>query len=208
MTRNLRYILLMIILLMAPLTGRAGDKERFCLTGGLEWGYSLSSTLYSHYNFLAKSGIRVNVTDDTLNADSNGFINACFGARFLKKYSLAVIGGYYGLQSDRRSTVISARASYYFNDYLSDSFILYLEGGRGLAATFQDRGIWLAKIGGSYQFHLSNWMNLFISLSFQAATDHPAEYYDTIGKASVTPPDLLRSDTYYGAANVSIGLNF
>lgn len=208
MDKYLRNIFLTILLSLSPLILKAGDKNRICFTGGLEWGYSLSSTIYSHYNFLAASGSRANITDSSINVDSNGYLDIYLGAKFLRKYSFTVLGGYHGLQSGRRSIVLSVRGSYYFTDYQSDSFIVFLEGGRGVAETLQSKGIWLAKLGGSYQFHLSNWMNLIISMSFQATTDHPASYYDTVGKVNVTPPDLLRSDTYYGAANLSVGLNF
>lgn len=208
MNKTLRLLLLTIFVISAPVILKAGDKEKFCLTGGLEWGYSLTSRLYSHYNFYANTGIRVDIKDNTLNVDSNGFISGHFGVKFLRKFAITASGGYYGLQSERRSTLISARASYYFKDYLSDSFIIYLEGGKGLADTFDNKGIYLAKLGGSYQFKMSSWMNLFLSMSFQAVTDHPDSYYDKIGKTSVTSPDLLRSDAYYGAINFSVGLNF
>lgn len=208
MNNTLRTIFLTIFILAAPMTLRAGDKNKICFTGGLEWGYSLTSTMFSHYNFLANTGIRVNKKDNSLNIDSNGQINAYIGTKFLKKFSFTIHGGYYGLQSDRRAPVLSARGSYYFNGYLSDTFILYAEGGKGFATTHLNQHIWLAKLGGAGQLHLSNWMNLIISLSFQYTTDHPASYYDDMGKTSVTSPALLRSDTYYGAVNLAIGLNF
>ena len=204
----LHTIFLVLALLASPLVLQADDKDKIRLTGGLEWGYSLSSTVYSHYNFLASSGIRVDIKDNSINADSNGYIDAYLGGKFLRKYAVTLRGGWYGVQSDRRTAIVSARAYYYFKDYLSDSVIMFLEGGTGLASTLEDERMYIAKLGGAYQFHLSGWMNLFLSLSLQAVEDHPASFYDSIGKASVTSPDLLRSDAWYAAVNFTVGLDF
>jgi len=190
------------------LCATASDKGKCCFTGGLDWGYSLTSNVYRHHNFDSPLGGRVDIKDSHLNPDSNGYLSANAGVKFLDKYSFVLNGGYYGLQSDRRVMVASAKALFYFKGYQYDSALMFLEAGRGFGSCMPGKGIFVGRLGGGYQIELSTWMRLQLTASLQFTSDHPASFYDGVSKTTIAPPELRRSDCYYAAVNIGIGLNF
>ncbi len=179
-----------------------GKVNRFVF--GTEWGYTSSLFHIYHNNYLSPEGMRVEEKGANLDYSSNGHILAGISYAFARKYEAGLYLGFIGVAQDRRMVPLSLRGTYYFDSYLSDGWLVYLDGGPAFGG--EHKITLTGKLGGGYRLKLSRHFCLDFLLSFHICSDHPKLFYSD--DSQITGDNLRRSDSTYGGLNFSLALRF
>ncbi len=189
---------------LSPAREQSSGEKVNRLVFGAEWGYTSSLFNIYHNNYLSPEGMRVDDKGVDFDYSSNGHILAGLSYAFARKYEAGLYLGFIGVAQDRRTVPLSLRGTYYFDSYLTDGWLAFLDGGPAFG---NDRKVTLTgKLGGGYRLKLSAHFCLDFLLSFHICSDHPKLFYSD--DSQITGDNLRRSDSTYGGLNFSLALRF
>lgn len=190
-------VLLLTLVLIAP-AAHARSGEVPAMQYSIEWGATATFWNLRDFNYLDAEGSRV--------ADNSSFFKYYFNAEFLAgvgfnlsdRFCLGVRTGLVGVEDNIRVIPLLARATYAFKGVCNDGAFIYGEGGVGLRDIELSRMISMASLGVGHRWALSRRYSIDMALAVRATLDNP-----TLNASAVSSNAAL-----YGAATVSLGLNF
>lgn len=179
-------------------------ERRSSFSYGVEWGYTSTLMHIYHNNYFAEEGYRIDKSGIDACFNSNGQLLAHIGVNAWDKFNFSTYFGYIGIKQDRRIMPLTLRATYYFNSFFRDGYMIFADNGLGIHDA--EHNTFIGKYGAGYRLALSRRLNLDLMVSIQIANDHPT-LYDPEEK-EIPKEDLRRNDATYGALNFNIALSF
>jgi len=172
------------------------------ITYGLEWGYIAQTHIYSHFNYVAEGGYRVDSRDPKPSFNSNAQILAHFGFNIGDNFNLAAYGGYQGINRRQRIFPVTLRATVLFGEPEDNGrWLTYAGGGIGLKGSPKMFGnAYVANGGFGYRLNLTRETKLDFLCSLQATYWHPNTFSESI--------EVRRSNEYLLGLNIGVGISF
>jgi len=172
------------------------------ITFGLEWGYIAQHHAYSHFNYIADGGYRMDFSDKKLTYKTNAQIMAHFGFNVSKHLNLALYGGYQGLTRQQRIFPLALRTTVLFGQPEDRGrWLTYAGAGIGFKGSEKMFKNALIGHGGfGYRLSLTRETKLDFLCAFQGTYWHPDTFSESI--------KVLRSDEILLGLNFGIGISF
>ena len=177
------------------------------LSGRIEWGHDATLVNIYHYNYMEPvDGFRIDDKAFKPMYYSNGHATLGLTLEFARRWALGVNAGYAGIQQRTRFFPIALRTTYFTDSYLEDGTFIFVEGGAGIQEARRNFPSF-GRVGYGYRAILGGRCSLDLSGSLRIVYDHP-QIYDSSIPGYVPQENIRRSDALYGAACISIGINF
>ena len=169
---------------------------------GVEYGYIAQHHIYSHFNYVADGGYRVNHEDVDITYTTNAQVLAHFGVNLGRHTNLAVYGGYQGITRKQRIFPMTLRFTGLFGQPDDKGrWLAYAGGGVGFKGSKQMFGnAVVGHIGGGYRLTLTRETKLDFLAAIQSTYWHPNTFSESI--------DVRRSNELLLGLNLGIGLTF
>lgn len=207
-----KIILISVLITAAALSASAGEHARQFprFTFGIEGSYIVTAAAYSHSNFIADDGYRVDNRSLTFRPAGNGELLLNAGCNFGSRMNLAFCSGISGISRGETVVPMSLRFTFFFGkDPMKARWFSFLDGGAGIAVGREAPLAPIARIGTGYRISLTRSAKLDFLMSLRGIYSHPQVKEIVDGAAAVVPEGRLRrSQAFYGALTFGIGLNF
>lgn len=203
-----KYLISIVSAVMISLTCHAqkGMKtDRFHLS--LEWGPSLKTLEFRHYNFLSDEGFRIDDTGVEMDLFINGFADFRVGVQVSEYISLSVGTGIVGYGRKQHVIPAMVRGDYKIRGYSNDGPISFVEAGLGFSPDNWRSDVILARSGIGYRYALGETAGLEMTLGLAAAASHP-EIWSNSEMRYIPESDVMRNDAITFALVLGIAIDF
>lgn len=209
----MKKIILLTVIISAALNAAAGEmpKRDFpAFTFGAEGSFILTAASYSHFNYIAADGYRVDRKGLDCSPSANGELLLNAGYNIDRHLNIALFFGISGISRGESVLPLSLRLTYLFgNDPLKSRWFSFIDGGTGISIGTGARFSPLARVGAGYRVSLTRSAKLDFILSLRSIYTRPqiSEFSDG-DMVSVPDERIRRSQAFHNAVTFGIGLNF
>lgn len=207
-----KSLLISVLMTAAALTASAGEHSRNFprFTFGIEGSYIVTAAAYSHSNYIADDGYRVDNRSLTFRPAGNGELLINAGYNITSRMNLAFCSGISGISRGETVIPMSLRFTLFFGkDPMRARWFSFLDGGAGIAVGRVTPLAPIARIGTGYRISLTRSAKLDFLMSLRGIYTHPQVKEPVDGMPADVPQERLRrSQAFYGALTFGIGLNF
>lgn len=205
-------LIISALITAAALSASAGEPSRDFprFTFGVEGSYIVTAASFSHSNYIADDGYRVDNRSLTFRPAGNGELLLNAGWNIDSRMNLAFCTGISGISRGESVVPMSLRFTFFFGkDPMKARWFSLVDGGAGIALGRKAELSPLARIGAGYRVSLARSAKLDFLMSLRGIYSHPQVNEIVDGAEAVVPPARLRrSQAFYGALTFGIGLNF
>lgn len=188
----------------------AGERDFPRITFGIEGSFATNFWTYSHFNYIADEGYRVNIRHNEPDLHLNGQLLANAGCNLSQRTNLSVYCGICGLSTREIMMPVSLRFTYMFGDSpLKNRWITFAETGIMTERLKLEEFSAIGKLGGGYRISLSRSVKLDLLMAYQAVFAHP-DVSEISGDKTipVTGDRLRRNNAILNALTFGFGLCF
>lgn len=207
-----KFLLISVIIASAVMDAAADEPVRDFprFTFGLEGNCILSAISYSHINYIAADGYRVDRRGSDCRPAVNGELLLNAGYNIGRHMNMALCFGISGISRGETVMPLSLRLTVLFGrDPLKARWFSFIDGGTGIGTGTVARFSPVAKIGAGYRISLTKSAKLDFMLSLRSIYTHPQITEFSEGDMVQVPSDRIRrSQAFYNAVMLGVGLNF
>lgn len=207
-----KSFLITVIIFAAVFTAAAEKPARDFpgFTFGMEGNFILSAISYSHINYIAADGYRVDRRGLVCRPAVNGELLLNAGYNIDRHLNMALCFGVSGISRGETVFPISLRLTVLFGrDPLKARWFSFIDGGAGIGTATEARFSPAAKLGGGYRISLTRSAKLDFILSLRSIYTQPQITEFSDGDMVKVPSERIRrSQAFYNAIMLGIGLNF
>lgn len=207
-----KALLISALITAAALTAAAREPVRNFprFTFGIEGSFIMTALSYTHSNYIADDGYRVDDRHFSTRPSGNGELLLNAGYNIDRYMNLAFCSGFSGISRGEAVIPMSLRFSFFFgDDPVKARWFSFVDGGAGISVGRKAGLSPVAKIGAGYRISLTRSAKLDFLVSLRGIYSHPQVKEIVDGAAAVVPAGRLRrSQAFHGALTFGIGLNF
>lgn len=208
-----KTVILIAFIISAALDSAAAEKPARdfpAFTFGAEGSAILTTASYSHFNYIAADGYRVDRKNMDCSPSVNGELLLNAGYNIDRHLNIALFFGISGISRGETVLPLSMRLTVLFGkDPLKARWFSFIDGGTGIGTGTAARFSPVAKLGAGYRISLTRSAKLDFILSLRSIYTKPqiTEFSDG-DMVPVAADRIRRSEAFYNAVMLGIGLNF